>query len=109
MQENAKAEGGYLKLSASELIAKQPTWLIVEGRVTKFRMAPNFPTFTIEARNVSSNPSLVKEPFSLVAKPDDTAFQDFVKENLGKNPAVQDIQKKTGGMLDKINIFKKKS
>jgi len=107
MQEDAKTQGGYFGLSASELLAKHPTWLIVEGKVTKFKMAANFPSFTIEAKNVSSNPSLVKEPFSLVAKPDDTAFKDFVNSTIGSNPAVKDIKEKTGGMLDKINIFKK--
>lgn len=108
MKEQAQAQGGYMELSASELLAKHPTWLIVEGKVTKFKMDPNFPSFTIEAKNVSSNPSLVKGPFSLVAKPDDTAFKDFVNSTIGNNPAIKNVKEQTGGMLDKLNPFKKK-
>jgi hypothetical protein len=108
MMEDAKAQGGYFKLSASELIAKRPTWLIRKGTVSKLKISPDYPSFTIEASNISSNPSLVKEPFSLVAKPDDAAFKEFVAAKLKDNKLIQDATKKNAGALDKLNIFKKK-
>jgi len=66
---------GYLKLSAKEFLAKNPTWIIRKVSVTQLELAPGFPTFTIEGKNLSSHPSLCPEPMSLKALPDKDALK----------------------------------
>ncbi len=103
---------GYLKLSAQEFLAKRPTWILREINVRRLKIAPNFPSFTVEGRNLSSHPSLLPEDekASLVAKPDPQALADFNKQvegmlkggvdsllNNGKK--TEGDQKKSGGLL----------
>ncbi|MBN1553441.1 MAG: hypothetical protein JXA11_01755 [Phycisphaerae bacterium] len=83
LKRRAEAEG-YFALSAQDVLAKRPSWLIRQLEVLHVEIRPGLPTFNIEGKNLSSNPSLVEEPMSLQAKPDPQAVAKW-KENFQKN------------------------
>jgi len=74
---------GYLKLSAREFLTRNPTWIIRKVSVSQLELAPGFPTFTIEGKNLSSHPSLCPEPMSLKALPDIEALKKATAKSGG--------------------------
>lgn len=70
---------GYLRLSAADVLTRHPTWVLRIARVSKLSISPNFPTWCIEGRNLSSHPSLHPEPMELKAVPDEDALKAFLE------------------------------
>ena len=74
---------GYLKMSAKDVLTKHPTWVIRTTRITKFSISDDFPTWRIEASNLSSHPSLHPEPMELKAVPDPEVLKAFMEKKAG--------------------------
>jgi len=91
---------GYLRLSAQDYLAKSPTWVLCELKVSRIILRPDLPTFTVEGKNLSSHPSLYPEKAELTAKPDEEALKNFLtKPTKGED--------KKGGLLDALPGAKK--
>lgn len=86
---------GYLKMSAKNILAKNPTWVIRDVKVSRIELHQNFPTFTLEGKDLSSHPSLHPEKMTLSARPDDEALKEFLAKSTGGKD-------KTGGLLEKL-------
>jgi len=83
LKEKAAVEG-YSQLSAQNVLAKHPTWLIRDLEVTHVEIREGLPTFNIVGKNLSSKPELVPEPMSLEAKPDPQAVEAWKASLSGK-------------------------
>ncbi|MCD4699483.1 MAG: hypothetical protein K8R91_02800 [Phycisphaerae bacterium] len=86
---------GYLKMSAKNILAKNPTWVIRDVRVSRIELYQDLPTFMVEGKDLSSHPSLHSEKMTLSASPDAEALKAFLAKSLGGKD-------KTGGLLDGI-------
>ncbi|MCD4825578.1 MAG: hypothetical protein K8S55_13365, partial [Phycisphaerae bacterium] len=73
---------GYLKLSAQDYLAKSPTWVIRELKISRITLRPGLPTFIVEGKNLSSHPSLYPEKPELTANPDDEALKNAIANPL---------------------------
>ncbi len=86
---------GYLKMSAKDILAKNPTWIIRDVKISRIELRPDLPTFTVEGTNLSSHPSLTPEKMTLSANPDEEALKEFIAKSSGGKD-------KTGGLLDNL-------
>jgi len=75
------AAKGYFRLSAKDHLAKNPTWVIRELKITKVELQPDLPTFIIEGKNLSSHPSLLEAKPELTARTDEDALRAFLAES----------------------------
>ena len=91
---------GYLKMSAKDILAKKPTWVIRDVKISRIELRPDLPTFTVEGKNLSSHPSLTPEKMTLSASPDEEALKEFIAKSSGGKD-------KTGGVLDNLMGGKK--
>lgn len=107
LKQQAAAEG-YFQLSAQDVLAKRPSWVIWELDVLHVEIRQGLPTFNIVGENLSSNPRRVEGKMSLKAQSDPEAVQRW-KDSLSgkKSDSKQEDGKKEEkkGMLD--GLFKK--
>ncbi|HET6427396.1 MAG TPA: hypothetical protein VFJ30_03225 [Phycisphaerae bacterium] len=91
--ERARAEG-YLRLSAKDMLTKQPTWVI--RKVTLNNIEVRGVTFSAEGANLSSHPSLYPEKMTLEPKLD----RDQLAKLPGADKVVGALGKLLGGKTD---------
>ncbi|MBN1942810.1 MAG: hypothetical protein JW849_05890 [Phycisphaerae bacterium] len=104
LKRRAEAEG-YFRLSAQDVLAERPSWLIRQLEVLHVEIREGLPTFNIEGKNLSSKPSLVEEPMSLKAEPDKKAIEEWKSKLTGRNtgePKEETKGEKKKGLLDGV-------
>lgn len=100
LKQRAETEG-YFQLSAQDVLAKRPSWLIRQLDVLHVEIREDLPTFNIKGKNLSSNPQLVAEPMSLKAEPDEKAVEKWKAGLTGK----PDGAKKDGRTEEKKGLL----
>jgi len=109
---------GYLSLSAKDALSKQPAWWIRLLAVKKLEVNQALPSMMVEAKNLSSAPSLLEEKRSITVKPDEEAIAalkkeagskigNLVREKLGDKVG-DDIKDKAGAIGSKLKGFFKR-
>ena len=91
LKEEARLRG-YLRLSAKDYLAKRPTWVIRHAKVGGVEVAKGLPGITVEARELSSHPSLHPEKMELKAYPDEDIAKQLKEGIFGKGD--KDLGKK---------------
>jgi len=83
LKEEARLRG-YLRLSAKDYLAKRPTWVIRHAKVGGVEVAKALPGITVEARELSSHPSLHPRKMELKAYPDEDIAKRLKEGLFGK-------------------------
>jgi len=78
----ARAEG-YWGLSARDSLAKTPTWVIRNIKISQIELRDDLPTFIVEGKHLASHPSLYPEKMELTARPDEEALKAFLAKLAG--------------------------
>ena len=108
LKEEVKSNG-YFAASAKKYLARHPTWVIREAKVTKYVVHSQLPTFTLAGEHLSSHPSLHGEPMKIhPPKPDKEAVKELVGKAGLDGIFPKESDKKKPSLLDKLNPFKKK-
>jgi len=77
--EEAARLRGYLRLSAQGSLARHPTWVVRNLKLTGVKVHPDLPGVTIEGHNLSSQPSLYPEKMELKAYPEESVLEGLKK------------------------------
>ncbi len=96
---------GYLRASSRPLLDDQPAWVIRIAKATGVILMPDLPDFTIEARNLSSDPSKLEDKPQLRAMPNKEHLPDLPDFLDGLGPSSDDEEGKSDdkpGLLDRI-------
>ena len=70
---------GYLRLSAKDYLARHPTWVVRNVKLTGVEVYKDLPGVTIEGHNLSSHPSLYPEKMDLKAYPEENVLKGLEK------------------------------
>ena len=82
LEQMARAHG-FLRLSAREYLAEHPVWVIHKATVSGLIVHEELPAMTVEARDMSSHPSLYPETMTIEATPDEQAVKEFMAKGAG--------------------------
>lgn len=83
LKEEARLRG-YLRLSAKDCLARRPTWVVRFIKVGQVEVVEGLPGITLEARELSSHPSLHPEKMELKAYPNEDILKQFTEGLFGK-------------------------
>lgn len=72
-----------LAQTAAPYLAKTPSWVIETLLVEEFKPVPDFPGITVEAKNLSSHPSLYPNKMDITVKPNEEILKK-IKEGAEK-------------------------
>jgi len=89
---------GYLSLSAQDYLAKHPTWVVKDLKITGLEVYKDLPGVTVEGHNLSNAPSLYPEPMELKAYPEESITKMLEK---GLMDTLKGAGESGGSLLDK--------
>ena len=100
LEEEARLRG-YLRLSAQESLARHPTWVVRNMKLTGVKVHPDLPGVTIEGHNLSSRPSLYPEKMELKVYPEENVLEGLKKGLLDKGPGERGLLDGVKGLFGK--------
>ena len=100
LEEEARLRG-YLRLSAQGYLARHPTWVVRNLKLTGVKVHQDLPGVTIEGHNLSSQPSQYPKKMELKAYPEENVLEGLKKGLLDKGTGEKGLLDGVKGLFGK--------
>jgi uncharacterized protein (TIGR03546 family) len=100
LEEKARLRG-YLRLSAQGYLARHPTWVVRNLKLTGVKVHQDLPGVTIEGHNLSNRPSQYPEKMELKVYPEENVLEGLKKGLLDKGTGEKGLLDGVKGLFGK--------